>query len=172
MKAVCIGGPLDGEYHDKNETYIRGVPSFYVETMNSFSFCSEQNKTDPMYRCCNEHWYTLKTVILFGVTIDYYEYSSVSNGYTKDSAFVRNLVSRFKERNNQRAKYYHIIEELENIIMNEPMSDGDSISSASLRACFDIGYAKRENDMVVSTGSGKHIIEMLKKAYIRCFDKS
>jgi hypothetical protein len=57
---------------------------------------------------------------------------------------------------------HHIIEELENIYLHEPLFDGDSISSESLHACIKLNYARRDKDgNAVTTGHGKHIMEQL-----------
>jgi hypothetical protein len=162
MKAVCIGGPLDGEYHEIEE----GKSHFSVMVHKNPSGFARYD-CDLELPLCVTHTYFLRCQIFFGNAVYYYEHDSNS----KDGAFIRNIVSKFQEGSNQKAKYHHIIEELENIIINEPMSDGDSISSSTLHACFAMGYATRENDMVVSTGTGKYVVEQLKRAYLDVYGK-
>jgi hypothetical protein len=93
MKAVCIGGPIDGNYHEIEDGGYR----FHVVIKDPLYFKCELSVGNicPIERACSEHWYTLKSFYILGKTIYFFDYDNRTKDYIDCSSFFREIVGLF-----------------------------------------------------------------------------
>lgn len=95
MKAVCIGGPLDNLYYDGKYYEMYGKCRFHIPIEGG-------KDIDPMERESSEHWYTIKSFVLFGICLHYWEYDNLIGEYTDSSLAVRKVIALFKGEQNDK----------------------------------------------------------------------